>query len=88
MRFIATRCPSGPGKTRACLAFFGVDYQIYLLALLISVVLGFLIYFISIKIRKKEFETTKFMIKSGAIALFIFILISIILIWGQSQAIY
>ena len=88
MNIISTSCPYGPMKSRECLAFFGVEYQTYLWIILISLLIGFGSYFIYSKIKKIEFETKKFVIKSLLISLVIFILLSVLNIWFQSQIIY
>ena len=88
MSIISRTCPTGPMKSRECLAFFGVEYQTYLWIIVISLLIGFSSYFVYSKIRKIEFETRKFLIKSLLISLVLFILLSILRIWFQSQIIY
>ena len=88
MNIISTTCSTGPSKSRECLAFFGVEYQTYLWLIVISLLIGFSSYFIYSKIRKIEFETKNFLIKSLFISLIIFIIFSILNIWWQSQIIY
>ena len=88
MSIISTSCPYGPMKSRECLAFFGVEYQTYLWIIVISLFIGFGSYFIYSKMRKIEFETKNFLIKSLLISLIIFIIFSILNIWWQSQIIY
>jgi len=75
-------------KSRECLAFFGVEYQTYLWIIVTSLLIGFGSYFIYSKIRKIEFETKNFLIKSLLISLIIFVILSFLNIWWQSQLIY
>ena len=88
MSIIITTCPTGPMKSGECLAFFGVEYQIYLGIIVISILISFFSYFIYSKIKKIKFETKKFITKSLLISLILFILLSILSIWFQSQIIY
>jgi predicted PurR-regulated permease PerM len=88
MSIISTTCPTGPMKFRECLAFFGVEYQTYLWIIVISLLIGFGSYFIYSKIRKIKFETRNYVIKSLLASLIIFILLSFLTIWLESQKIY
>ncbi len=88
MSIISTSCPYGPMKSRECLAFFGVEYQTYLWIIVISLLIGFGSYFIYSKIRKIEFETGNYVLKSLLVSLIVFILLSILSIWFKSQIIY
>ncbi len=83
MSIIKTTCSTGPMKSRECLAFFGIEYQSYLWVLVISLLIGFGSYFIYARIRKIAFETKNFLIKSLLISLIIFIIFSILSIFGQ-----
>jgi len=88
MSIISTTCPTGPMKSRECLAFFGVEYQTYLGIILISLLIGFGSYFIYSRIRKIEFETKNFLIKSLIISIVIFIIFSVMSIWWRGQLVY
>ncbi len=88
MGIISTTCPYGPMKSRDCLAFFGVEYQTYLIIIFVSLLIGFGIYLIYFKTKNIKFETKKYVIKSLLISLVIFILLLILTILVQNQIIY
>jgi len=88
MSIIRTMCPTGPLKSKECLAFFGVEYQTYLWIIVISLLFGFGLYSLYSRIKKIELYTGKFVTKSLIISLILFILLSILSIWYQSQIIY
>ena len=88
MNVIDRYCPTGPMKSVECLAFFGVEYQTYLTLIIISLIIGFGSYFIYSKIRGIKLETKRFIIRSLIISLVVFILLTILTIWQQSQIVY
>jgi len=88
MNIISRICPTGPMKSKECLAFFRVEYQTYLWIIAISLIIGLGSYFIYLNIRKIEFEAKKYVTKSLLITIVIFILLSALSIWFQSQIIY
>jgi len=75
-------------KSRECLAFFGVEYQTYLWMIAISLIIGFGSYLIYSKIKKIEFETKLFLIKSLLLSLILFLLFSVLSILFQRTMIY
>lgn len=81
-------CPTGPLKAVQCLAFFGVKYQNYLWIILISLLIGFSLYFFYLRIRAIELETKIFLIKGLLISLIFSLLLSVVVIWFQGQIIY
>jgi len=83
-----TSCPSGPGKSRPCLAFFGVEYQTVLWILLISLLIGFASYFVYSKIRKIKFEAKNYILKSLLISLVPFVIFLLFAIFIQGSRIY
>jgi hypothetical protein len=87
MEIITTICPAGPMKSRECLAFFGVEYQTYLILILISAILGFSLSFIYLKLRKQKIDA-KFLTIGSLISLLFFIALSILNIWLVSKIIY
>jgi len=87
MSIITRICPTGPMKSRECLAFFGVEYQTYLWLILFSLIIGFVSVYIYSKLRKMEYNQKSVLI-SFLISLIVFILLSILKIWNYSQRIY
>ncbi len=88
MQIISTLCSSGPSKTRSCLAIFGVEYQTYLFSLLISLVIGFSLYFAYSKLRKEKIEMKNYLTKSLIISTVVFLIISLLNIYLQTRIIY
>lgn len=88
MGIISTTCPTGPLKSKECLAFFGVEYQAYLWIIAISLLIGFGLYFVYSKIKKIEFEVKSYITKSLIISLIVFVLLSILSIFFQSTIVY
>ncbi len=88
MNFISKTCPTGPMKSRECLAFFGVEYRAYLSIIIVSLLVGFSFYFIYSQIKNNKFETKNYLIKSLFISLIIFIILSVIIVWREGQKIY
>lgn len=54
MSIITTQCPTGPLKYEECIAIFGTKITGYIPILFISIILGFLLCFIILKLRKKR----------------------------------
>ena len=88
MSIISYLCPTGPLKYEECIAIFGTKIAGYLPILIISIILGFLSYFIIMKIKKKEFNTLKYIIYSLIISLILFIILSAIIIYLSYQVVY
>ena len=88
MSIISTVCSAGPMKSRECLALFGVEYQIYLLMIPFSLLIGFIASLIYVKIRKIKSNKKSFILKSLIISLIIFILASLSQIFLARYRIY
>ncbi len=88
MSLFSTMCPAGPMKSKECLAFFGVEYQTYLWLIAVSLLVGFVSYFIYTRIRKIKFEAKDYITKSLLVSLTAFVLLSILSIWFQSRIVY
>jgi len=88
MSIITTQCPTGPLKYEECIAIFGTKITGYIPILFISIILGFLLCFIILKLRKKEFNTKKYIIFSLIVSLIIFIVLSAIVIHLNYQVVY
>ena len=75
-------------KSKDCIALWGVEYQTYLLALLVSLIIGFALTALVLAVRKQPVWSGK-LVKVGIIvSVIIFIVLSILLIYWQSTAIY
>lgn len=71
-------CEFGPFKTESCLNIIGLNYWYYLLFIPISLIIGFFIIFIHIKIRNIELEIKNFILRTFIISAITFIIILVI----------
>ena len=88
MQIVTISCGSGPMKSKPCLAFFGVEYQTYIILLLLSLVIAAILSFAYIKIKKQNINLKIFVIKGLLTSVVIFILLSIAMIYYNTTFIY
>lgn len=90
MAIIQTQCwvqKPVDGYYKDCLAIFGIEYQSWLWMIFISLIIGFISYFVYSKIRRIKFETKNYILKSLLIALIILIIFNILRLWLLSNII-
>ena len=88
MSIITNQCPTGPLKYEECIAIFGTKIAGYLPIFIISAILGFLSCFIILKIKKREFNTLRYIIYSLIVSVIIFIILSAVIIYFSYQVVY
>ena len=91
MAIIQTKCwvqKPVDGYFKNCFAIFGMEYQTWLIFILISLVAGFFGYYVFSLIRGTNFEVKNFVIKSLFVSLVILIVLLVFRIWWFSNIIY